>query len=119
VVGPTIWISSPVRITISIEMERTLTKLQAMINGAFEVIEHSLGSSPMGCSGSVHKLKELVHSKRDIRSGECTVLQCTYQVFVLKGILKRIISIFGELRPCRKWSLGWFGSYQVDTVKEV
>jgi hypothetical protein len=75
-------------------MKSTFTKLQSMVNGAFEIAKYSLGSSPMCCGRRMHKLVELVHSKRDIRSSECTVLQCTYQGSILRGILKGITSIF-------------------------
>jgi hypothetical protein len=49
-----------------------------MIDGTFEVVEDSLGNSPMNGSGRMQKLAKLVDCKGDVWSGKGAILQNTH-----------------------------------------
>jgi hypothetical protein len=56
-------------------MNRTLGKVQTMIDGALKITKDPLGCCSICGSSGVHELVELINNKGDAWSGESAILQ--------------------------------------------
>ncbi|CDY17733.1 BnaC08g21410D [Brassica napus] len=67
----------------------------------------------------MHKLRQLIHCKRYIRSSECKVLKAANYLAIFRWVLKRLSGLKCKLWMCCKWSRHWFRTKHVELCEEI
>ena len=92
---------------------------QTMVESSFEVTKDSFHGSPVQCRRVMHKLRQFIHRKRDVRSSERQVLERAHDLPILRGV--RVGTAINQLEcvTCREWRGNRLGIKHVGLGEEI